>query len=304
MSNGLNGLLNALQERERLRGFASRLENLRDDGTLSEDDYATGKADYEGRIDAGTHSIHALKAALSKELEAARREAEMCRLKIESAEAHHEAGETSDSAFHTERQRWTTQLGSIEKQVATLETALAAETAADLQGLRLEVTADSASPPAPEKKKPQRVDVPRTTGEEPSSTSARGWTKLRIAAAVNGAVLLVSVRLAWLAPTELLGNGLSAEPGVSVTFLAGLGGIVLGLAAIGVSFIRKARLRGTLQLLAGLLAIVALIGAVFLRELPLHDSYFRELIVLREGFFTYVIAAVGLMVLGILQARH
>lgn len=303
MSNALNGLLNALQERDRLRAFSSRLGSLRDDGTLSGDEYATGKADYEGRIDASTRRIDALKAALAKELEAARREAEMCQLKIESAEAHHEAGETSDSAFQSERQRWNTQLGRIEEQVAALEAALAAESAADLEGLRIE-TSDERPSPSSQAKTPKRVAASRSVREAPTSAPARGWTKLRIAAAVAGTILLVSVRLAWIAPTELLGNGLSAEPGVSVTFLAGLGGIVLGLTAIGVSFVRKPRLRGVLQLAAGLLAFVALVGAVFLGELPLHDGYFRELIVLREGFFAYVIACLGLAVLGILQSRQ
>jgi len=82
-----------------------------------------------------------------------------------------------------------------------------------------------------------------------------------------------------------------------------MGGLLCGLAGTGVSFIRTPSTRGLLHAVAGLLAIAALIAAVFLGELPLHDTYFRQLVTLREGFFAYVVAATGLAVLGFLQRR-
>ena len=134
--------------------------------------------------------------------------------------------------------------------------------------------------------------------------AGNAWTPLRIAALATGVILVISVRLAWLAPTELLGSNLAVEAGVSVTFIAGLAGIVCGLIAVGASFIRTPHTRGIAQLIVGCLALASLVAAVLLGELPLLDSYFRELVVLREGLFAYLAAAAGLAVLGIMQMRR
>jgi predicted lipid-binding transport protein (Tim44 family) len=107
-----------------------------------------------------------------------------------------------------------------------------------------------------------------------------------------------------LAPTPALGTTSPADPGVYVSFLAGLAGFLCGLAAIGFSFVRKARTKGILQLVCGLLALAALAGAILFEELPLLNSYFRALIVLREGFYLYIVAAAALAVTGIMQSRR
>ena len=302
MAEGFTGLQSALEERDRLLSFASKLEDLQAEGSLSSAEYSTGKSDYDGRIAATTARIGALKSALRKELEASEREAEMCRLKLESAQAHHEAGDLPDAGFNSEKRRWESQLRGIATREDTLQTALTADSAADLEGLVIAPSTEQPSAPVQKEKKsrPPRA-IPAHDTRPPTAT--RGWTRLRIAALVAAAVLLVSVRMAWLAPTELLGKDLGAEAGVSASFLAGMGGILCGLTAIGVSFVRNPRTRGVLQIVAGVLALAALIGAVLLGELPLHDSYFRELIVLREGFFAYVVAALALAVLGFMQRR-
>jgi hypothetical protein len=52
------------------------------------------------------------------------------------------------------------------------------------------------------------------------------------------------------------------------------------------------------------LAYTALGAGIGLGELPLHNSYFRDLIVLQEGFFLYVVVAIALVVVGILEKRE
>ena len=303
MPESLVSLRSALEERDRLLGFASRLEDLKAEGTLSAVDYSAGRADYDGRINAATTRIHALRSALTKELEASEREGEMCRLKVEGAEAHHLAGELTDAEFHAEERRWTAHKRRIDERCSQLEIALVAESAEDLGDIGIASAPEEApAPTTPEKKKikPAKSFAADATTSPPQS---RGWTRLRIAALVAAVLLLVSVRLTWLAPTDLLGKDLGGESGASVSFLAAMGGLLCGLAGTGVSFIRTPSTRGLLHAVAGLLAIAALIAAVFLGELPLHDTYFRQLVTLREGFFAYVVAATGLAVLGFLQRR-
>jgi len=303
MPEALVSLRATLEERDRLLGFATRLEDLKAEGTLSAADYSAGRADYDGRINAASTRIQVLKSALRKELEASEHEGDMCRLKVEGAEAHHLAGELSDAEFRAEERRWSAHKRRIDERCSELEIALAAESAEDLGDIGLASASEqAAAPDAPEKKaKPAK---PHADAATTSPVVARGWTHLRIAALVAAVLLLVSVRLTWLAPSDLLGKNLSGESGASVSFLAAMGGLLCGLAGIGVSFVRRPRTRGLLQLAAGIVAIGALVAAVFLGELPLHDSYFRELVILREGFFAYVVAALGLAVLGFLQWRR
>jgi hypothetical protein len=300
MDDGLAALRAALDERDKLRGFTTRLESLKAEGSLSPVEYATGSADYERRIATATSRIQALKAALGKELEATERERDMCRLKLKSAETRHLAEETTVAQVEAEKRKWTTHQKRIAERREGLATALAAETLAELGN------AESVLPSAPT----ATTTPPEFTAEPagksfPSAGAARitrpGWTRLRIASLVAAVVLFVSVRLAWLAPTEALGAGIRAEAGASVTFIAGLGGILCGLCAIGFTFVRTARTRGLLHAIAGCLALLALAAAIALGELPLHDSYFRELVVLRECFCAYIAAAVGLGVMGFMQ---
>lgn len=303
MDDRLAGLRAALDERDRLQSFASRLESLKSEGSLSAAEYSTGTADYDSRIAATTARIEALKTAIRKELEACEREADMCHLRLEGAEARHLAGELTLTQFEDERRKWNAHSRRIEEQSTALEVALAAESIAELGD---EVGTFSSEPPvAPSipaaAARPEARQAPSHIASPPTT---RAWTRLRVAALGAAIILIISVRLAWIAPTELLGNDLRAEAGVSVTFLAGLGGILCGLIAIGASFIRTSRTRGTVQILAGCLALAALGAAVVLGELPLHDSYFRELVVLREGFFTYLVVAAGLAVLGFIQMRQ
>ena len=303
MPESLVSLRTALEERDRLLGFASRLEHLKAEGTLSAADYSAGRADYDGRIAAATTHIQGLKSALRKELQASEREGEMCRLKLEGAEASHLAGDFTDAEFLSEERRWNAHQRRVEERCSELEIALTAESAEDLGDMGIASASEQAPTPAAPGKKSKPAEL-QTAAVATSPAAATDWTRLRIAALVAAVLLLVSVRLTWLAPTDLLGKDLGGESGASVSFLAAMGGLLCGLAGIGVSFVRRPHTRGLLQIAAGIVAFGALVAVVFLGELPLHDRYFRELVILREGFFAYVMAALGLTVLGLLQWRR
>ena len=110
--------------------------------------------------------------------------------------------------------------------------------------------------------------------------------------------------MAWVGPSEMMGTGTPPTPGVATSFFAGLAGFFGGLAGIGAAFLHSGKARGILHLCLGVLALAALAAGIFLGELPIHNAYFRALIVLREGFFLYVAIAVALFVVGILETRE
>ena len=100
-----------------------------------------------------------------------------------------------------------------------------------------------------------------------------------------------------------MGSGAPPTPGVATSFFVGLLGLFGGLTGIGAAFLTSGRVRGILHICLGILAVAALGAGILLGELPLHNSYFRALIVLREGFFLYVGIAIALVVVGILETR-
>jgi len=190
MNDGLTGLRAALEERDRLRSFAARLQTLKAEGSLSPAEYATGSADYERRIAAATSRIGAMKAAVAKDMVAAERERDLCRLKRESAEARHRAGETTLEQVEAEKRKWTTHEKRIEQRREGLAATLAAETSADLGDA--EVVPASGQPNMPTS--PEATAGPAATSF-PAVSAARitlsGWTRLRIASLVAAFILVV-----------------------------------------------------------------------------------------------------------------
>jgi len=314
MSDDLSAeMLAALAERDRLHGFLSKLEGLKADGSVTAEQYNMAQADYAQRIESATNRIEELRPQIEEQLDEVRRSLESHRSELGKLEARFKVQEiplTKLQSDGVQHRRAIRVLQEQEKQLTALVDAESAE--------GLAVAEPSASPVETPKRTPpatRRVEEPALVRETPAYETpayeapetregAIPRSPLRIAGLVAAALLLLSVFLAWVAPTEALGTTAGADPGVLVSFLAGLAGLVCGLGAIGFAFIPRKRLRAALLLVAGLAALGALVAAILLEEIPLLNSYFRELVVMREGFFVYIAAAATLAVLGILQMRR
>ncbi|MFC1968662.1 hypothetical protein ACFLVX_04680 [Chloroflexota bacterium] len=134
-----------------------------------------------------------------------------------------------------------------------------------------------------------------------------GVSKLAL---VVGVLLLISVFLPWIAASEIMGAGLGSVPGRDVSDIIGLVGIFGALIIIGTAFLPLPKLRGVLQTLIGLVALVALVYIVLPADfygaeaLPLLNEYARPLLVIREGLFLYGIVALMLLVTGAIERRR
>ena len=306
MANEANRLIAALAAQDQIKGYLARLDKLKEDGSVTEEQYTTATAEYDQRLAAGSSEIQALRTELGGQLEATKRDLETYRFELGRVEARYKVGEIPLARFRTEDKKLRVQIGKLEQSESELANLIAADSAAGL--IAPATKAKSATP--------SRVSRPataaaygvprRTTPSAPSfrmSGAGIPGSKLRIAALVAAVVLLVSIRMPWLAASEMLGADLGSEAGVSVSFLAGLGGLLLGIGSVVAAFFVSGRTRGVLHLVAGVLALAALGAAVALGELPLLDTYFRQLVVLREGFYAYIAAAVALTVMGIFERK-
>ncbi len=303
MSDDRESLILALAERDRLRGYRSKLDRLLESGELSEEQGTPARTDYDRRIAAVDSEVQSLKSMLRHQLEGIQCEAQSRKADLGRLRARHEVGELTLSKYRSEEKQLQPQLDTLERDERDLTRLLYAETA---EGLERQ-TPHRPRTPANDRRIQGSQSIralasrfsppPAHTG----TTSAIPNSPLRIAALVFALLLIISVRLPWLGATELLGTDLPAEPGVNVSFLAGLAALICGLGALAAGFLRSQKARGLIHAGLGALACVALIAAIFLREVPLHDSYFMELVSLRIGFFLYIAAAITLGGLGIAE---
>lgn len=306
MANEAKRLIAALAAQDQIKGYIANLEKLKEDGSVTEEQYATAGAEYDQRLAAGSSEVQALRTDLGRQLDTTKRDLETYRFELGRVEARYKVGEIPLAKFRGEDKKLRAQIGQLEQSESELADLIAADSAV---GLTAPATkAKSATPSRASRPTPAAVSgMPgRTRPSAPSfQMSAAGvlGSKLRIAAIVAAVILVVSVRMPWLAASEMLGADLGSEAGVSVSFLAGLGGLILGIGSIVAAFFVSDRTRGILHIVAGVLALAALGAAVALGELPLLDTYFRQLVVLREGFYAYIAAAVALTVMGIFERK-
>ena len=301
MANEAKRLIAALAAQDQIKGYIANLEKLKEDGSVTEEQYTTTRAEYDQRLAAGSSEVEALKTDLGRQLETTKRDLETYRFELGRVEARYKVGEIPLARFRTEDKKLRAQIGQLEQSEKELAELVSADSAA---GLTAPATKAKSTTPSRSSRPttPKMSGAPaRTAPSAPSfHMSAAGipGSKLRIAALIAAVVLLVSIRMPWLAASEMLGTDLGSEAGVSVSFLAGLGGLILGIGSIVAAFFVSGRTRGVFHLVAGALALAALGAAVGLGELPLLDAYFRQLVILREGFYAYVATAVALAMRG------
>jgi len=309
-------MLAALVERDRVRRFLSKLNALKDEGSVTHEQYETAQSDYARRIDEASGLVEQLRPQVEAALGVVRRDLDAHRSELGKLEARFKVQEISLTKLQSDGVQHRRSIRSLQEEERYLAALVDAETA---EGL---VEPQAVLEPAPMKQEaPNRAAATRSeAGPAPAHErpvfhelayeapqvreGAIPRTPLRIASAVAGVLLLISIFLAWVAPTELLGSDTGADPGVIVTFFAALAGLVGGVAAIGFAFIPLRRLRGALHLLTGIAALAALVAAILLEEIPLLNGYFRELVVMREGFYLYIVASAALAIVGLIQLRR
>jgi hypothetical protein len=127
------------------------------------------------------------------------------------------------------------------------------------------------------------------------------WT--RLLAIICGVMLIISLFLVWLSPSEKLGSQIPNATGINVSPIILIMGIILSLAVIAASIVLNRRISGIVTLAAGALALTIVLIIVLTSRLPLLSAYARTLIVMREGFYLYVILSTALLVLGIIDLQ-
>jgi len=303
MSGETEHLYEALVARDRVRGYLSNLERLHSEGSITEEQYAATHAEYAGQVQATTAQVEELKGRLRPQLDDLDEELSRLRFQLGDFETRYRVGEITQAKHDAEKRKLGKQIGQLETERTGLSTLLEADHAPARATTAIEGKEHARARSTPER---QSERTATSIGSAPAGRfSARdiAKSKPRLAVLVCSIILIVSVRMAWIGPSDLMGAETPASPGVATSFLAGAAGFFGGLTGVAIAFLSSNTARGIVHLLLGILTIVALGAAIALGELPLLNTYFRELIVLREGLFLYVAMGLSLIVLGVIQNR-
>ncbi|MFC2038734.1 zinc ribbon domain-containing protein [Chloroflexota bacterium] len=174
------------------------------------------------------------------------------------------------------------------------------------------------APPEPEVKQPISPPAPVPSELAPQSDDRfqiKRFPKIprfHLSGVILGLLLLISVFLPWIGPSESWKDLLPSASGMTISNIIGLVGIFGGLTLIGVAFLPMVRLRKFIQTLVGLVALVAagytiLSGAIpvfnFNGIIPEVDEFALSMITFKAGIFLYGAAIVSLLVIGSLKRK-
>jgi hypothetical protein len=305
MAKDVKSFVSALEAKDEILGFMVNLEKLKSDGSITAEQYAMGQDEYDGRLKATVAQIDRMKGGFRKELEATQRELAAQRFETGKLEARYKVGELTAEHYQSADRKLRDDIGRLEREAEELDRLIQAESAADV-GLAAEKVPAAVVPSPPETEGPAaEIAPPHISAAEPAPVSRSFLAqRFRLIALVAAALLILSIRLPWVAPSELLGADLGAEPGMSVSLIAGTVGFLCGLVAVGITFLRSPRTRGTMHALLGAAVLATLAALVATGDFPLMDETFRSLIVIREGLVLYAVAALGLVVAGPLERKQ
>jgi len=305
MPKDVKSFISALAAKDEILGFMVNLEKLKSDGSITAEQYAMGQDEYDGRLKATVAQIDRMKGGFRKELEATQRELAAQRFETGKLEARYKVGELTAEHYQSADRKLRDDIGRLEREAEELDRLIQAESAADV-GLAAEKVPAAVVPSPSETEGPAAEIAPPHISAAELAPVSRSFLaqRFRLIALVAAVLLIVSIRLPWVAPSELLGADLGAEPGMSVSLIAGTVGFLCGLVAVGITFLRSPRTRGTVHALLGAAVLATLAAVVATSDFPLMDETFRSLIVVREGLVLYAVAALGLVVAGPLERKQ
>lgn len=312
MAKDVKSFAAALAAKDEILGFMVNLEKLKADGSITSEQYTMGQDEYDGRLKATVAEIDRMKGGFKKDLESTQRETEAQRFELGKLEARYKVGELTAEQYQSADRKLRDNIGRLERETEELDRLIQAESAADV-GIAAEKPPPATVVPSPSATEIPAAEIapPQVSAAEPvpvssAAPSARGFLaqRFRLIALVAAVLLLLSIRLPWVAPSELLGANLGAEPGMSVSLIAGTVGFLCGLVAVGITFLRSPKTRGMVHTLMGAAVLATLAAVVATGDFPLLDETFRSLIVVREGLVLYAVAAVALVVAGPFERKQ
>ena len=303
MDREAKNLHQALLQKEKTEGFQTNLLKLRDAGSVGQDQYDLLVQQYQGSLTQLASETATLRVAILQEVEGLRGEVEAQRQELSRLDVRFKVGELPLKTLQRASKKLSKRVQRLEARIAVSKRLLEAKSAAEVAQCLATRSGRSGGATLAERAAagvPQASAFSTFTGSWDDMTTPRA----SIVAATGGFVLLVSVFLRWIAVPELASFPMWDVSGWLLTV-----GILGGILAVGSGLLAEPRARGFLHTGVGIVALLSLPAVMLLRYLAtdtsgplgeLHEAVGRaawNAIVLREGFYFYLVSVV-LLVLG------
>ena len=312
MAKEIKRLAGAIAAKAEVESFLSNLKKLRTDGSISEEQFAELKEEYNQRLSAAKSEITEIRNELKYQLEAKQRDQKTYEWELGKLEAKYKVGELPVDKYVSQGKKVRATAQALEAECKELTRLIKANSVAALGATTSEQQVPASKLPPLTKVtelgkqfKPSRGGRQELISPVKTHVTEKKFklSQFNLVSVVGGVLLLISVFLPWIAASEALGTGLDSDSGRDVSGIIGLVGILGGLIIIGSAFLPMVKLRSILQTIIGIGALLALGYLIISGALPLLSKYARTLFVIREGFYLYSILAVALIVISSLERR-
>jgi hypothetical protein len=202
MSKETKKLAEAFAVKDEIEGFLANLEQLKADGSVTEDQYIVTRQEYYRRLGQATSDIARIKNELEEQLEAKQRDIETHKHELGNLEVKYRVGELSLEKYQTSERKLQAEIKKLEGQSGLLTSLIQASSAADIGA-----PASKPKVPPPEIGVPTKKPVaaapkplPPSKAMPPAKAAAparrRKLPRARLLAIVGGAVVVIAIIVA------------------------------------------------------------------------------------------------------------
>jgi len=132
MTKETKRLSEAFAVKEEIEGFLTNLEQLKADGSITEEQYITARKEYYRKLGLATSDIARIKNELKEQLEANQRDVEARRHDLDNLEVRHKVGELSLENYQSSERKLRTEVQKLEQYSEVLTNLIKANSAADI----------------------------------------------------------------------------------------------------------------------------------------------------------------------------
>ena len=300
MFKAANELQKAFLAREEVKKLLVNLEELKSEGSISDEQYDYLKRDYGERVTAADSAIAQRRVELKKRLEDSQTSLANNKLELDRLGLRFKVGELPLEQYERLDRKMRKRINKMEGEIAELERLLKAESSSDLGVLPTELGKLGAV------SKGFSIPEPSSFTAFVNSVADVANPRTRLMGLVGGLFLFISVFMPWLSGG---GFGYSVSyPAADISGHLVAAGIIFGLLAIAAAFLAESDTKGFAHIVLGGIALLVLLIVMVAPHRELGTNIVGAI---NEGWMTigaglafYIISAIVVICGGVLERRE
>lgn len=286
----------AFSKKEKAEKLLPNLENLKQEGSIDDEQYTALKSEYTSLLEEGKSEISVIKDELTRTLEASREDLEAFTQELKNLQVRIKVGELPAAQYERRVQKTRSKIEDLKKKISEIEKLLQANSSAEVGGF-IDVQLG--------KKRGMsiRPDELISSVEFITSFEEIVEPRIKLIGLIGAALLFISLFLPWVWGSFSFGIWFS---GVAVSGALGAIGIIASLGCVLAALVATPSVRGIARILMGTLALLVMLIIWFSQPwISAPGVYWQEVVVRTGvGFYLYIISSIAIVLGGILEVRE